>query len=326
MHNCSQASDDVINQTNTECKYEFTKEEKKLSDDLEIWIGVYGRTFICVSGLIFNFFAVVIFFHKDLPKSFFYRLLLCLVCVDILYLTFGIIESFIWFYPNIYSIFIFFFISRPIRDTLMCCTIYIVILLAYERSRAFDKLSGNQIHRPTLTSLKHVFKRVFIVVLLSFLFKLPTMGEFTMETIVQGNNTNTSWGKSVTVYEELWGEECRNKYIIRSISWRTNYFYVLLYRTIAEILITGIIPVICLFYFNYKIFKGRKSFIQRRNTIVLVPKENLNSRCNLLTNNEISQTITLFAIVILLVLCHLLRIIMRISEWLNTSNMKIIDL
>jgi hypothetical protein len=320
MHNCTRASDTVINQPNKECKYDLTKEQIELWYGLDIWIGVYGRIFICASGLLFNFIAVVIFFHKELPKSFFYRLLLSLVCVDILYLTFGIIESCIRFYPNIYSFFIFFFISRPIRDSLMCCAIYIVILLAYERFRAFDNLSGNRIQCPTLTSWKQVLKRVFIVVLLSFLFKLPIIGEFRMETIVQGKDTNTSLAKEITVYEEPWDEKCSNKSIIRLSSWRTNYFYVLLYRTIADILITGIIPVICLSYFNYKILKGKKSFIQRRSTIVRVPKENPNSRTNLSTNHEISQAITLFAIVILLVLCHLLRIIMRISEWANYST------
>ena len=157
MHNCSQVSDAVINQTNKECKYEFTKEEIELWYDLDIWITVYGRIFICVSGLIFNFVAVVIFCHKELPKSFFYRLLLCQVCIDILYLTFGIIESCMRFYENFYFIFTFFFITKPIRDSLMCCTIYIVILLAYERFRAFDKLSGNQIQSPKLISWKQVF-------------------------------------------------------------------------------------------------------------------------------------------------------------------------
>ena len=141
-----------------------------------------------------------------------------------------------------------------------------------------------------------------------------------METIIRGDDTNTSLAKSVVANEGHWDEECHSKTIISLSSWRTNYFYVLLNRTIADIIITGIIPVICLSYFNYKIFKGKQSFIQRRSTIVHVPKLNLNSRNNLTTNHEISQAITLFAIVIILVLCHLLRIIMRISEWSNYST------
>ena len=78
--------------------------------------------------------------------------------------------------------------------------------------------------------------------------------------------------------------------------------------------------MILLSYYNYKIFKGKKAFVHRRRTILRVPKDNIISRNNVPTNQEISQAITLFAIVILLVLCNLLRIIMRISEWINYST------
>ena len=45
---------------------------------------------------------------------------------------------------------------------------------------------------------------------------------------------------------------------------RSHDLYVLLYRSIANIIVTGIIPILLLSYFNFFIFKGMKKFVQKR--------------------------------------------------------------
>ena len=303
---------------NETCRYELTQWQEELWSFFRIWIEVYGVIIISALGLVFNFIAVIIFSHKDVPKNMFNRLLICLVIIDVLYLLISIIETCISIYPTFETVFVFFFIIRLFRDIMMCAAIYMVVLLSFERSRVFSKESGIvSALNSTNISWTDCLKPVVTIVLCSFFYKIPTIGEYTTETITTFDSNHT-WCKGVTLFEKETSDEYGyiTKTRITVTSWRSNYYYVLFNRTIADIFVTGIFPLILLLYFTYKIYLGKQVFLHRRKTILQRHKK-ISVASNNKTKNEISQTITLFGIVIIFIICNLLRILMRIGELIN---------
>ena len=292
------------------CIYDLTMDQEEILDILVRWIETYGVLIVSIFGLVFNFLAIILFSHKNVQKSFFNHLLICLVTVDILYLINSVIDSWIMAYPTFESVAVFFFISRPIRDVLLCCTIYMVVMLAYERHTVFSKLTSN----PNGNRWKkELFKQMGLLILFSVLYKLPIIGEFKIETIL----SNSTWTYGISMFEKIStnheGVSIRTR-IVASAT-RENYYYILLYRTLCDVIVTGITPLLLLVYFNYKIYVGKRVFIQRRRTIKQrsIHREPT-SKIDKDVKNEKGPTITLFVIVIVFVVCHISRIIMRIAE------------
>ena len=298
---------------NGTCKYDLTQRQEEFCCKLTNYTEVYGRCIVCMCGLVFNAMAVFLFSNKKLSNVFFNRLLLCLVIVDSVYIILGIAEIWIITTPNFNALFAFFFIVKPVRDSTMCCAIYMTVLLAFERYRAVGKLSFNRIHNSTTVSWLKVIKLVGPVILFSILFKLPSFGEITIETIKERNDSNNTNSSSIVLSEKLLNDDGVFSTTTRIIvsTWRQNHLYVMLYKTIANIIVTGPLPLVLLSYFNFYIYKNRQIFLERRRTLFDSRREHRT------TNNEAYQTITLFAIVITFVSCHILRIILDIYNWIN---------
>ena len=66
------------------CIYDLTMDQEELLDILVRWIETYGVLIVSIFGVVFNFLAIILFSHKNVKKSFFNRLLICLVIIDIL--------------------------------------------------------------------------------------------------------------------------------------------------------------------------------------------------------------------------------------------------
>ena len=292
------------------CIYDLTIDQEELLDILVRWIETYGVLIVSIFGLVFNFLAITLFSHKTIKKTFFNHLLICLVIFDILYLMNSLIDSWIMEYPTFESVAVFFFISRPIRDVVLCCTIYMVVMLAYERHTVFSKLTSNT---NGTRWKKELFKEMGLLILFSVLYKLPIIGEFKIETIL----SNSTWTYGISMFEKIStnheGVSIRTR-IVASAT-RENYYYILLYRTLCDVIVTGITPLSLLVYFNYKIYTGKRVFIQRRRTIKQrsIHREPT-SKIDKDVKNEKGPTITLFVIVLVFVVCHISRIIMRIAE------------
>ena len=97
---------------------------------------------------------------------------------------------------------------------------------------------------------------------------------------------------------------------------RKNSTYVLLYKGFANFIVTGILPLILLAYFNFRIYKGMLIFARRlpsRNLVVIQLETNYT---HTRIKNERTQSIILFAIVIIFLMCHILRIALNLEDWI----------
>ena len=293
------------------CIYDLTIGQEEHLDILIRWIETYGVLIVSIFGLVFNFLAITLFSHKNIKKTFFNHLLICLVIFDILYLINSVLDSWIMTYPTFESVAVFFFICRPIRDVLLCCAIYMVVLLAYERHTVFSKLTSNP--NGNNRWKKELFKQMGLLILFSVLYRLPIIGEFKIETIL----SNSTWTYGISMFEKISTNHDGSSFRTRIVasSTRENYYYILLYRTLCDVIVTGITPLLLLVYFNYRIYIGKRVFIKRRRTIKQrsIHREPT-SKIDKEVKNEKGPTITLSVIVIMFVVCHISRIIMRIAE------------
>lgn len=112
---------------------------------------------------------------------------------------------------------------------------------------------------------------------------------------------------------------------------RLDDIYVVLYVNLARLLVQGIIPFICLIFFNYRIYWVMK----RRRNMTNRPLQNSNhatpagqaANGNQLTSqqkkaNEAQQAVVLFVIVLNFFFCHSLRFALNVHEFLTLDTLR----
>ena len=308
-------SGNIISINDEICLYELTAGQEETCCSIKNSLDVYGRQILCWGGLFFNSITILLFFNKGLSGVFFNRLLLCLAIFDNMYLIISIMDAWISSQenPNFYHDYAYFFIIYPAKNITMCCTIYMTLLLAFERYN-----STTNPHVKKEVSWIGVLKFVLPVVVFSILFKMPTFFDFDVASIkVGGDNNKQSFPNTgYVIAEHISIEKTYNITTRITVSnMRSDELYVLLYMTIANIIFTGVLPVALLAFLNFHIYKGVTKFHQRRGTILStgLGVQPANDK----TSDEITQAKILFAIVLVFVLCHTLRILLNLEDWIG---------
>ena len=167
---------------NDTCLYELTQEQHQMCCMLKHILNHSAQLMVCIGGLFFNTMAILMFFNKKLYGLLFNRLLLCLSSIDNIYLIITIVE--IWLVSiqskTFYHQYAFYFVVVPARRVAMCCTIYMIVMLAFERYQSTVSQRLNT-QRTAQASWTQVLKYVGPVVIFSTLFKAPTFFEFDVE-------------------------------------------------------------------------------------------------------------------------------------------------
>ena len=194
--------------------------------------------------------------------------------------------------------------------------------------------------RSQTSPFKCILRCTLPILCASILFNIPRFFDLRIQlqgNVDEGNSTNATRSEEYL----LEGTEWRgNKYFVL---WYVNvktilfagmtpfllliylyiclYLYICRYVNVTTILFTGLIPLVLLIYFNGQLILKRKSFIQRqltrRKSSVGLQKYKKQSD-NIKIHTQ--QAIILHAIVIVLVLCHALRIILNINEWIMMED------
>ena len=303
------------------CSYVLSREEEETCCALSQHLDEEGRLIICIGGLIFNTIAIVILLDKRLANQLFNRLLLCLVVAGNVHLLLGLAETWIIEDPGLNNLYFYFIVIYPFRGITMICIIYMTAMLSLQRYKSVTspqpnpRVNSTSIHK---ISWKHVLKYVGPVILLAFAFKLPEFFEIAIKRDTIRNNEenikNDNENQNLTILSEE--NEVNEEYTISTklilSTFRMDYYYVLLYMNIVNIIVTGIIPLIMLAYLNFRIYKSMRTFMHRHHTLRGQRKQTDKQTAEV--KNQRTQTIILFVIVIIFVLCHFLRIILNVEE------------
>jgi hypothetical protein len=115
--------------------------------------------------------------------------------------------------------------------------------------------------------------------------------------------------------DNRYNNNCTIEYSLMPTDLRMDHHYVLWYMNISNLILTAFIPLGVLMYLNCKIYLSLNQFMQRQ------PSAGTNtSRRQQLT--DVKKTFILFSIVAIFVICHSLRIILNVDEFLNLTTFK----
>ena len=316
--------------TNQTCLYNLTPQQEKTLFMVSTYLEVYGQLIVCVGGLFLNSLAVLIFVNKKkLLSVFFNRLLLCLMIMDNLYLSITILGAWLianerLHYDYTLSCTFFYFVC-PIKGIIMCCTIYMTVILALERYNAITRPQIPQARNLQVTeqvTWSRVLKFVGPIVLICILFKSPLFWEFNIEVVEDGerdiNNKSLSNNTLVLSTED---DKTHDIIIHLALSnMRQDQLYVLLYINLANLIFTCLLPLGLMVYFNVHVYRGLLKFNQRRASMRPSMEQNTQNTRNNQPDIDKSQSVILLAIVLIFIICHTLRIFLNIEDWIHNKT------
>ena len=274
----------------------------------------YGVLILASIGIPANMIVVAALTRNaEISKHFFNWLLTMLIVIDTFFLACGMFEAIrlICDEPATMTI-LYVAIIYPICSTLMFASISMTVLLAYERYKAVTTTlyegNVNNIPHPWLHLMRFVTPVIGVVIL----YTLPKFWELELDslTIHGSNNSTQNLHQNISNIAAL-------EIVFSPL--RLNRSYVLWYITIGTTLMTNILPLSLLVYFNSKIYFGLKRFSEIRRhlrTDTEVPSTNQPTR------QKEPNTTVLLVMICMYLSCNILRLILNISEMISYETQR----
>ena len=131
------------NETNFSCNSaHFTHEQKVHFQNYSWWVETIGNLCCGCVGLFLNSVTINVFSSRAMRKNFFNRLLICLAIFDTLYISCEISEVFRHRHNTFLQQSIFVNFVYPIRNIFMFSSVYMTVVLAFERYQAITATSN----------------------------------------------------------------------------------------------------------------------------------------------------------------------------------------
>ena len=307
------------NQTLIECEDTLSQSQEKILATFAWWLDTPSYLVVGLIGFTLNTLAIWILLMQTMWSNFFNRILLCLSAYDSAFILCGLLEIFRkWLqFPVQQYLFAHFF--YPFRSMAMCSSIYTTLALTLERYQAITSPIEYRNRSANMTLGKRLFIYVAPVTFLSFLYYLPKFFDLYIDQV---SNCTTVVNVTLASDEHSKSEgdivNCQTSYEIKPTQLRLDHQYIVWYLNVSNLLVTCVIPIGLLIFMNCRIASSLNEYRQRRPCGNSKPNESISDRTkNSKANMDIKQTFMLFSIVILFVICHSLRIIMNIAEFLK---------
>ena len=113
---------------------------------------------------------------------------------------------------------------------------------------------------------------------------------------------------------------CTFEYNLKATKMRIGHNYVLWYVNISNFLLTVLVPVGVLTYLNCKIHSLLHNFMARQPSSNPTELRKIPARAQV--TSDVKQVFILFSIVIVLVICHSLRVVLNIDEFIDITRYK----
>jgi hypothetical protein len=115
-------------------------------------------------------------------------------------------------------------------------------------------------------------------------------------------------------------QNCTFEYQLRATKMRIDHNYVLWYINISNFLLTVLIPVGVLIYLNCKIYRALHHFLARRPSAMTANLKKSQARTQ--RASDVKKVCILFSIVVILVICHSLRVVLNVDEVIDLTRFK----
>ena len=288
---------------------------------LSWWLEGVGTMIVGSLGIFFNTAAIYILLVKELVVIPFNNLVVSLAIVDNMFLlisafyhiptAFELEIRSTYLYQELLASFLY-----PAIHITMYCSTYMTVVLALDRYNSVSQPSKYNSATRTTHPTIYVLRYIIPVTLLSVVFNVPKY--FDLEIKQQANIPEMNNSNMIT-------PTISPTYTLAQTGLRKNQEYVFWYVNVANFAVTCFIPFTCLIYLNGNIYRRRKNFLQRqmqtRKSAATGGKV-----CDKLSTISVSshtqQTIILHAIVVVCLVCHSLRIVLNIEEWVNMKDVQ----
>jgi len=267
-------------------------------------------------GFFGNCFSIYILSCEDMKNSF-NHLLIVLACLDNLFLVFCLLDYslarvFHWPFSNTGEMYALLFpkFLYPLNNITLSCSIFITVTIAFERYCAVCHPYTYRDLTQSRTVNRRVFYYVFPVISFSIILNLPKFFEtrivFNEVSDNQKYNFSSLFFSNVTTLEDIKMTLHPTQRITYEMTeLRDNPDYIRFYINWCRLLLTCVLPLLSLIYFNYKIFYGI------RYTHIRSGKSG---------QREANLAIVLVCIVAVFLICHVPRVILTVHEWVLTSD------
>ena len=321
----------MSNETFSCGKWGLTKDQDDFQEHHGWWVQGLGSMIVGCFGFLMNSITLYILLQPKLKKIFFNKLLICLTIFDILFIINGVYESYRLNmaktdYCSMQGYVLIFL--YPFRQIVLCCSIYMTMMLAFERYLAVSKPITYR--RSSIAASEHMrlLKHVMPVIMISVIYTIPAFLSFTIRSFPIPSEDAIS-ERNGTMKEMLNSSLSNNDmidliYCVQPTELRLSKRFVLWYINIASFVVTGAIPIICLTVLNIRIFLIIRISMKNRerlNVSIRGGNRRNQHQKRRRRSEEIRQAMILFGVVIVFFICHILRIILDIEELISFENL-----
>ena len=317
------------NETNVSCNSTpFTHEQKIHFQNYSWWVETMGNLCCGCIGIFLNSVTINVFSSPALRKNFFNRLLICLAIFDTLYITCEISEVFRHRYNTFLQQSIFVNFVYPIRNIFMFSSVYMTVVLAFERYQAITDPVQYRIRGLRTSMARQLLLHLLPGVAFAVIYYLPKFFELDVGVRNACNNyvNETLMNINDTAEEAInmgTKRNCIAKYILVPTNLRRNHLYVFWYIIVLNLTLTAVLPLSVLTFLNCKIISSLKKFSEnkklmrtRNPTTNTESSSHNNNQSTSNSNTDLKKTFILFSIVVLFALCHSLRVAFNIDEFI----------
>ena len=325
-------------ESNSTCNFShLTLDQKQFFDDYIWWVETAGNLVFGMIGAFLNIITIIVLSSSTMLNNFFNRLLISLAVFDTLYLSCEISEVFRHRHNTFIQQQIFVYFTYPMRNIFMFSSVYMTMMLAFERYQAITNPVTYRIKMVGTSMNSQLISNVTPGLLFSVVYYIPkfldlTVGEDTKCTF---NNVTKTFIENASMDDALapeFDETCITNYVLVPTSLRLDPQYIFWYIIVSNLTLTALVPSAVLIFLNTRIMTSLKNFNNRRNSLKTLKTSNSlplslsekkNASAAKSSNTDLKKTFILFGIVILFVLCHSLRIALNVNEFIEVAAQKV---
>ena len=332
--------------------YEISNLDWDYIDKLQFWVEGVLPCVVAVSGILGNAITAFILLKANMRNSFNF-LLIALAVMDSCFLIGAILESFrkCFFLASYLHIYLFPYFLYPGMNIAVTCSIIMTVGIALERYIAVHYPIE---HRLSIdcpeASRRRLAKYILSVIIISVAINIPKFFESKITSNYQNVLTSANqWSSRQRTYpnesintlfnnsenSEVDRKQLHNmsafrvtkeffdtsilggnEYGIEVTSLRKNPEYTFYYSYWTRLVVMGVLPIILLIYFNYKIYKSIKKSNHRQRTM-----STRSSNMKMPTRKkEYNLAIVFMGIAIIFLVCHTPRNILSLVEVMLIKN------
>ena len=299
--------------------WNWSEEELNFEEIHGWWVHGIASMICGFFGIMINIIMIVVMLSKEFQKIFFNKLIICLTISDLLFLILSVYESFRLYILNMSYCSLQGYVQLlvyPLRKITMCFSIYMTIILSFERYLAitnpFRHQNRNIGRRWIGRYFKYISPALFVSVIV---YGIPAFFAFKMYEY-QGNSFVTKSdadSETYLVQEESDIYHCLGPWL------RLDKRYILWYGNITNFIVTSAIPMFLILAFNVKVYHAIRNSSENTENLgrrysTYGDKLAEDIRQTIQRRNEILQSTVLLGITIGFVICHALRVVLNLEE------------